>query len=232
MELSSQLVGMSIGDSEFADRLAAGQAAAKDGEMIYEEEPEWLSGHNKLQPPPVATQSEDVWGAEDNEELITKVKKDHPDLTSKTFRVKQLLTTKASIDQKAGVDSYDLLTEMHDSIDDMEDGEDKKNDTAMYNAIYTIYETARNNASLRNFMADLFAAQRQYYNDKEEKKTINAELKVLNDLYNEQEEKQMMEALANKRRAREATLQQKAEAKATKLAEAGKAVPAAKKQKN
>lgn len=226
MELSSAAEQMSIGDAAFAERLAEGQKAAADGEVQHpaagDEEPEWLSGPApaSLQPAPASTQMDyDLGGSEagDDDRQLELLNEKYADLNSKTFRMKDLMTKKAGILNKAGPDPYILMEGMHDTIDEMEEGEDKTESTAMYNAIYTIYESARKNEKLRDFCADLFSAQRDYYTDKAKKAALDGELKMITTLYDEQEEKVMMENLAKKRADRKAALEAKASEKAKKL---------------
>lgn len=226
MELPSLYRQMSIGDTKFAERLAEGQKAAAEGDVQHpaggdEDEPEWLSGANpaSLQPAPASTQMDDTFSeaSNDDDRQLELLNEKYADLNSKTYRMKDLMTKKAGILNKAGSDPYTLMEGMHDTIDGMEDGEDKTNDTAMYNAIYTIYESARKNKDLRDFCADLFSAQRDYYKDKEQSAAIDSELKMITKLYDEQEERVMMENLAKKREQRKAALETKASEKAKKL---------------
>ena len=227
MELSSSLTRqMSIGDADFAERLAEGQKAAIEGDVQHpangdEDEPEWLDGHNPgaLQPAPAQTQMEDMSsdGEEhDDDRDLELLNEKYGDLNAKTFRMKELMTKKAGILNKAGDDPYNMMEQMHDTIDAMEDGEQKTADTAMYNAIYAIYESARKNKSVRNFVAEVFKAQWEYYEDKEQKEAINAELKKLDKLYYEQEQTQVLAKLAKNREARLAALEMKASEKAKK----------------
>ena len=66
---------------------------------------------------------------------------------------------------------------------------------------------------------------------KEEKAAIDAELKMLTNLYDEQEEKQIMENLAKKREARKSALEMKASEKAKKIEAKAEEKSAAKKQR-
>ncbi len=243
IEVPSLAQQMSIGDSSFAERLAEGQKAATEGDVQHpaggeEDEPEWLSGHNAvLQPAPACTQQDDFGGLDDGDDdrALELLNEKYPDLNSKTFRMRDLMTKKAGIINKAGADPYTLMENMHDNIDSMDEGGDKTNDTAMYNAIFTMYESARKNEELRDFLADVFGGLRVHYETKEEKAAINSELKTLTKLYDEQEEKQLMENLAKKREARKAALEMKASEKAKKIdakaAAKGESSSATKKQK-
>lgn len=222
----------SIGDSTFAERLAASQNAAAVGDISHPalniDDMNDAGGTGgtllgkfagTLMPAPEATQALDDFaddGADDRD--LEHLKEKYADLNSKTFRIKEVLTQKAGL---AGEDPYDLMQTMHDTIAAMPDGVDKNNCVAMYNAVFAVYESARGNADLREFAADVFTAQRAYYNNKAKKAALTAELKMLNQLYDEQEEAQMMETLAKKRAARAAALQSKAEEKAAKRAEKG-----------
>jgi len=226
MEISSLTRQMSIGDAEFAERLAEGQKAAADGDVQHpaegdEDEPDWLSGHTHvgLNPVPACTQQEDTFSEEDNDDdrQLELLNEKYGDLISKTFRMKELMTKKAGILNKAGPDPYTLMTGMHDAIDGMEDGENKTSDTAVYNAISTLYDSARKNETLRDFLSDVFGGLREHYDTKEEKAAINRELKMITKLYDEQEERVMMENLAKKREARKAALEAKASEKAKKI---------------
>jgi hypothetical protein len=234
---------MSIGAANFAQNLAEGQQAAAEGDIHHpadgdNEEPEWLSGHNAtfLQPVPAESQEDVISddGNGDDDRKLELLNGQYVDLNSKTFRMKDLLTKKAGLLNKAGADSYELMATMHDTIDGMEDGEEKANDCAMYNAIFTLYESARKNERLLYFVSDVFGGLREKHDTKEEKLAIDTEYKMLTKLYDEQEEKQVFEKLAEKRAARKAALAMKAEEKAKKLEakEASKAeASATKKQK-
>ena len=234
---------MSIGAANFAQNLAEGQQAAAEGDIRHpadgdDEEPEWLSGHNAtfLQPVPAETQEDVISddGNGDDDRKLELLNGQYVDLNSKTFRMKDLLTKKAGILNKAGADPYELMTTMHDAIDGMQDGEEKANDCAMYNAVFTLYESARKNEQLLHFVSDVFGGLREKHDTKAEKLTIDTEYKMLTKLYDEQEEKQTLEKLAEKREARKAALEMKASEKAKKLEakEASKAeASATKKQK-
>ena len=83
----------------------------------------------------------------------------------------------------------------------------KANDLVIYNAILMIYKSAR------GFAADVFTAQRAratIIRTRREDVALTAKLKMLNRLYDEQEEKQMMEKLAKTAAACAAALEQKA----------------------
>jgi hypothetical protein len=217
----------SIGVASFADRLAEGQADAGD-ELMHpaygadEEEPDFLSGHEEnLQPAPQETQMVDDDGGEDDRDddrQLELVPEKFESLNAKYCRIKDLMAKKQVHETKAGPDPYELMENMHDGIDAMEEGSAKKDSVKMYNAIFAIYESGRSNPDLLAFVADLFPAQRDYYKDKEEKRAINAELKMLTKLYDEQEMAVAMKQLEQKQKQRKAALQSKAAAKATKLA--------------
>jgi hypothetical protein len=232
MELPELVRACSIGDSTFAERLAASQEAAAAGDIAHpadiEDEEQAGGPAGGLMPAPQATQAMDDFGGDDGDDdrELELLREKYGDLNSKTFRIKELLTRKAGL---AGEDPFDLMQSMHDTIAAMPAGADKDNCVAMYNAVFAVYESARGNEKLREFAAGVFTAQLAYYNNKAKKAALNAELKMLNQLYDEQEEAQMMENLAKKRAARAAALQQKATEKAAKRAEKGE--PSAKKQR-
>jgi len=215
---------MSIGDRDFAQRLAEGQAVAAGGDVQHpaagEGEPEWLSGPPPagLEPVPEQTQQEDYnCGSDDDDYRKEELKKKYSDLNSKTYRMKELMTKQATMANQAGPDPYDLMEKMHDDVDAIEDDDEKTYSSQMYNAIYAQYESARKNEDLRNFLADVFGGLRDHYDTKEEKVAIKDEIKILTELYNEQEEEQMLAALAKKREDRKLALETKAAAKAKKL---------------
>jgi hypothetical protein len=230
----SQMRSRSIGESGFADKFAAGQKAAANGEGTIAAEaddddmPEFLKGHEfGLKPAPVATQfagDEDDEGDEDDAKEA-EIKEKHKDLQSKTFAMKALLERRAAI--KDTPDPFMLLLEQHDKTMNTEEGERKKEEIHMYNAIVDLFEAARKNEDLRDFVTNLFTAQQSYYKNSHEKKIINSELRIIGKLYNEQEMEQTMAKLKATSEARMRALTEKADAKAKKKEEAA----SAKKQK-
>ena len=74
--------------------------------------------------------------------------------------------------------------------------------------------------TLRDFVAYVFAAQKSYYKNKHERNAIATELRILNKLYSDQEEEDMMAKLAERRKARMKQFTEQGRAKAKKKEEA------------
>ena len=193
-----------------------------------------MHGHEQqLQGVPLQTQADlSPQGSEagDDDRQIELLKEKFLSLNAKSCRMKDLMANRQMHENKGGPDPYEMMEGMHDAIEAMEEGDDKASSIAMYNAIFAIYESARSNSYLREFVADLFPAQRDYYKVKEEKRAINDELKMLATLYDEQELVQTMKLLKEKQEQRKAALEAKATAKAAKMA-AKEDGPASKKSK-
>ena len=79
---------------------------------------------------------------------------------------------------------------------------------------------ARTNEALRKFVADVFAAQDAYYKAKSTRHSVNVELRLLTELYNEQELEQEMAKLKERQAVKRAAVQAKGAAKAKREAEA------------
>lgn len=220
----------SIADPTFAARLAAGQAEAREGDANNElemEEDDRLEdiradfpNRGELQPAPEMTQA--VGDDEDdtnNDEEVAKeaLKQNFPTLNGMTFRQKELWAKKHHLLMKAGKDPYTLTVEMREAIERSE-GDDKQESIEMFNAIYAVFQSARGNAHLRNFIADLFHSQREYYQSKEEKRSIDLELRQMGELYDETEYEQAMQILKDKQAQRKLTLELKGVAQAERQA--------------
>jgi len=245
----------SIGDAAFAANLAAGVAAAADGDTVdptdVDAEMEELLAFAKkqlsfggageaggipaggLMAAPVATQAGDVDLGDDegdDDRALELLKEKYSTLNAKTYRMKDLMAEKHKMED-AG-DPYDLMNSMHDSVEGMTDGEDKMQSVQMFNTVAAVFESARHNEGLRVFCAELFTAQKAYYETKERMLEVTTEYKQLGKLYDEQMYAKAMEELERKKAEREAMLEKKGKAKAEKAAaKAAASGSAAKKQK-
>ena len=224
----------SIGNPAFAEGLAAGQAAARNGEAnnSFEQmeeddrrediEADFPAAGGGLQQLPAQTQMVDDFAETGSEaaddRALELLNEKHSALNSKTFRLRELYAQKHNLMERAGSDPYQILSDMYGKIEVSEDSEDKEQSIVMLNAVIAVFESARGHAGLRDFVSELFASQRTYYSDKEEKRTINSEIKMLTKLYDEQEKEQMLKALIDKQEQRKQQLAAKGKSKAEKKA--------------
>lgn len=226
MEVNMFQSKLNIADAEFAKKVKEGQEAAAQGEVIHpaedeEDMPDWLAGHTSgpaLMPAIEASQAYDGGFSEGSaaESRSEQLSLEYPDLTSKTFRMKALLTQEEIDAKHAGPDFYDLMQGMHDDVDNMPEGDDKNNASAVYNTAHAMVSLARKNEDVRNFCADVFSGLKHHYDTKEEKATRAIDLKLLIELHAEQEKSQMLASLAKKHAERLASLKSKAVEKAKK----------------
>jgi len=156
--------------------------------------------------------------AGEDDRTLELLKEKYATLNAKTFRMKDLYAKKHELQMNPIKDPYLIMSEMHDSVEDMDIGEDKTQAVQMFNLFHAIFEINRKNQATLEFAAELFTAQRDYYNRKKVKREIDAELAQLSELYDEQETEQTMNALYEKQRARKAILEAKGTAKAEKKA--------------
>ena len=98
----------------------------------------------------------------------------------------------------------------------MPDTDDKIQQTAMFNTVVNLFDTCRYNDGMRNFLANLFANLKNYYDMKDLRSELDEEMQLLTKLYNEKEMQDAVKALAEKQAARAAALQLKGEASAVK----------------
>ena len=96
------------------------------------------------------------------------------------------------------------------------DTDDKTQQTAMFNTVVNLFDTCRYNEGMRNFLANLFANLKNYYDMKDLRSELDEEMQLLTKLYNEKEMQDAVKALAEKQAARAAALQLKGEASAVK----------------
>ena len=210
--------GPTIGDPNFGDHLGAGQAAAANGATNMGDVNDDEQDGPGLVGAPVATQFAGEDEDDEDDPKAAELAEKHQSLNSKSFAMKALIERRAAIKEKP--DPHMLLLKMHDGIDAAEKGEEKTESIKMFNAVASIFESARKKEELRIFVADVFAAQKSYYKNKHEKQAIAADLRVLTKLYNDQEECQMLAQLAERRKGRMKAMAEKADAKAKKKEEA------------
>ena len=233
----------SIGDADFQELLAAGAAAAAQGDtfdptaLIEGEMDELLAGTQELNvsgsvPPgllmtmPEMTQDvTEVTDADDDRELELMHEKFNSQ-NAKSVRQKDLYSKMHMME--AGGCPYDKLHEMGAKIEEMPDGEDKAQSAAVFNAAGSLFQTARTNEGLRVFLVELFSSQKMYYEYKEERKATKKELRMLTALYDEHEYKKTMEELEKKKAERREMLEKKGKEKSAK--DAAKAAESASKR--
>jgi len=234
----------SLGSAAFAERLALGQESAKNGEggdigYMDAEEDDRLEDSLKDCPQagtlssPQATQVDDnVFGDDTEDEAMKQQLKDKfTTLNAMTYRLKELWAQKSKA-QDAGIDSpYEMLDVMRTSIDDQEDGEQKLYDTQVFNAICAIFEETRKNEGLRKFVAGVFSTQDQYYEAKARNRSVNMELEMLQELYNEKETEQEMARLKERQAAKMEAIKAKGAVRAQKAAEKAASGESSKKRK-
>ena len=229
----------SIGDAAFAANLAAGVAAAAEGDTVDptdvdSEMQELLSFAEKqlsiggageaggipaggLMEAPVATQQEiDIGDDEDDDRALELLKEKYPTLNAKTYRMKDLMAEMAEFEMTS--DPYELMTTMHDTVEGMPDGEDKMQSVQVFNAVSAVFECARTNSGLRDFCAEVFNAQKQYCDTKARKFEVTTELKQLGKLYDDELYMKAMADLERKKTERMAMLEKKGKVKAEKAA--------------
>ena len=141
--------------------------------------------------------------------------------------MKELLTQKEHL---TGDDPFDKMEEMRAFVEKMPDGDDKAEYLLMYNQVAAIFTHARTNEGLRNMLADIFTAQRDYYKNKAEKVKLVREWKMLSKLHDEQEDEEIEKKKMERRAKREQEMLAKSKEKAEKRKEKDEA-SAAKRRK-
>lgn len=235
----------SIGAEGFAERLQLGLTAAGNGDVhsdfqitgIDEAEEFLQQAQNQLDAGPKLTsapmQTQEAASDDEEEDDIDvafkeEVNERFESLNAKTFRMRELL--KVKMDSDAGEDPYELMQAMHDAVE----AAPKDEDVVMFNTIDVMFETARSNPELLDFLARVFAAQQAYYTRKAKVGAATRELRALHELYDKQEEEVAMAALRRKQEQRAEQLANKVKASADKKAAkkaAKEAEPASKKAK-
>ena len=229
----------SIGVQGFADDLVGKLQGAKVGDddgydqfLDAAEQEQRAGGQSLLAAPPMQTQPAYEEEEEEDEDEAEALNQKYETLTSKTFRMKALASKRHELSQeatKAG-NPFEIIADMYETIDAMPDDDDKINSIEMWNAVVALFQAARHNEGLREFTSLVFSSQKSYYNNKKEMTVVNNELKLLQDLYDKQEQTAVMKALKDKQQARKMSLESKVQEKATKKA-AEEAEKEAKKQR-
>ena len=115
-------------------------------------------------------------------------------------------------------------------VQNQEESEQKNSDIRLMNIDIVLFEEARKNPALRDFLAEQFGALKVHYDKKERRAELDEHLKILEELYNEKELETAMRVIKDKQDARKLALEDKGKAKAEKMAAAADE-KAAKKQK-
>lgn len=163
----------------------------------------------------------------DGEHVLAAVKEKYTNLNAMSYRLKDLHAQLCILLKRGSKNPYDMLLEMQALIDSMDDGDDKQQSIQAFNTIIVLFSAVRENDDLRVFVADLFSSFNNYREDKPKITELRQEINIINDVYAEQENLQVMTALKEKQAARRAQLAvkgaavaEKAEAAETKKAEA------------
>lgn len=145
--------------------------------------------------------------------------------------MKNLYAEKHTIlSEESGGDPFEITEKMALNVSDQEDSEQKKSDIRLMNIDIVLFEEARKNPALRDFLAEQFGALKAHYDKKERRAELDEHLKILEDLYNEKELENALRVIKEKQEARKLALEAKGKAKAEKAAAADDE-KAAKKQK-
>ena len=151
----AHLVSGGIGEEHFQERLLLlPMVSLEDVKKDFPAAGGAGAGHTTLHEMPVATQ---VDGGEvvqhDDGTLQHLAREKHGLLQSKAIRLHKTWSRKTLLD--GGRDSYEMLGDMHDNIDEMHEGLEKQQSVA----VLPIFSVARKNEGLHQFLTDLFTAQ-------------------------------------------------------------------------
>ena len=148
----------------------------------------------------------------------TALKESYPDKNRLSYAMKNHYAEmhKINLEMEQAMDPFVMMGDMSYAIMQKPDDENKRKDLSVLNTIVALFNAARENPDLRNFVADLFGAQKTYYDNKLRRAEINEELTILHKLYNEKELEDAVQAVKDRQAAREAagTVQAKGKAKA------------------
>tara|TARA_R110000796_G_scaffold16601_3_gene51743 strand:+ start:1408 stop:2136 length:729 start_codon:yes stop_codon:yes gene_type:complete len=128
------------------------------------------------------------------------------------------------------LDPFEVTEKMALMVQNQEESEQKNSDIRLMNIDIVLFEEARKNPALRDFLAEQFGALKVHYDKKERRAELDEHLKILEELYNEKELETAMRVIKDKQDARKLALEDKGKAKAEKMAAAADE-KAAKKQK-
>ena len=169
-----------------------------------------------LAPVPQMTQGnyDDDDDAEDDSKVgqITEL---YPDMNKMSYALKNKHAELWQYTERAGTNPYDMLAAMQKQID-AATNENKQQDIAAYNTLVTLFGAAREDENLRQFAADLFTSLNHYKEDKPKIAVLKEEIKILNTLYAEKEEENVLTVLRAKQKARQETVAAKGKAQGEK----------------
>ena len=230
----------SIGNATTNTILAAGQAATEDGEMVdgcdFDDEPTWLSGHGEtrltLAPAPESQEDGDDDDMGDDDRKLELLKEKYETLNSKTYRITELWMKKHKLMEEDIPDPKEKMKHMRDGIDSMPEDDNKNNSMQMYNAVASVFKSAQQDPALLDFVADIFPKQRAFNNARVQEKEWSAEIRMLNNLYEEQDLKKNLEELAKFHANRRKSQEEKGAAKAARDAAKEEAKSAKKSRKS
>lgn len=142
-----------------------------------------------------ASQEEVLPDADDDDEddnAEAALDESYPELINKTAQMNRLTTKIVEMDERAE-NPYTMLGDMVEAVKG--DAENEKK----LAAVIALFNTARVDPDLRNFVAALFDAQKVYYDTKEERAATELELKRLTNLYFAQKEREHQAKLAKEK---------------------------------
>lgn len=230
----------------FGEQVAAANAAAANGQLAMDtdfvdaalqervEEAEARAGG--LIQIPVASMVDNGIGAEDVDDGLRDQLKEAYGGSCNTLscRSKALYAEKHTIISEESVDPFEVTEKMALMVQDQPYSEQKNSDIHLMNIDIVLFEEARKNPALRDFLAEQFGALKVHYDQKERRAELDEHLKILEDLYNEKELENAMRVIKEKQDARKLALEEKGKAKADKQREKDEAKAessAAKKQR-
>ena len=201
----------------------AAQAAEQEMQSFFDNAQQAVNAKADLMSVPEATQAECIADYTENADgrKLDELKEKFPTKNAMSYRQKDLIAAKIKMDsdktfQMEQEDVFGMLQTQYDAIKEMPDTDDKIQQTAMFNTVVNLFDTCRYNDGMRNFLANLFANLKNYYDMKDLRSELDEEMQLLTKLYNEKEMQDAVKALAEKQAARAAALLLKGEASAVK----------------
>jgi hypothetical protein len=218
----------SLSSATFGQQVDAANAAAARGQLamdaefvdaaVQEKLADAESRATALMPIPVASMECGGIGADEVDDGLREQLKEAygGSCNSISCHMKNLYAEKYTILSEESVDPFEVTEKMATMVENQEDSEQKLSDIRLMNLDIVLFEEARKNKPLRDFLAEQYGKLKKHYDKKERRSEIDEHVTILEDLYNEKELETALRIIKEKQESRKLALEEKGKAKAEK----------------